>query len=365
MFEPVMAPVLAQKAFAAEDGAGTRRLLSIQYLRAIAALLVVLHHARNEQAWLFNPMAGTRFGVVGVDIFFVISGFIMFTAARHESVLEFVRRRIIRVVPLYWLATMGFVVFCAVVLPLVSQGIRPVHIVKSLLFIPHQSASDPGRLWPVLVPGWTLNYEMFFYAVFAVGLVSRHVVVVASAALCALVGLGLVLQPSKTSVATVYTSPLLLEFLAGVLVGRLRASISMRRMWPALPIGALAGVLLSCSPLTPAQLAVSRYFPALLIVAGAVGLEQVRPLRELRVWRLLGDASYAIYLTHPITLYFVGSYWSRAAVTGLPQFALVVSSSLAASALVGVIVHVVLEKPLLGWLHTATRPARASAGRVP
>ena len=70
---------------------------SVQYLRAVAALLVVLHHARSPKPWLFNPLEDFMGGTTGVDIFFVISGFIMFTAARSEQVGTFVWRRLVRV----------------------------------------------------------------------------------------------------------------------------------------------------------------------------------------------------------------------------------------------------------------------------
>jgi Acyltransferase family len=114
-----------------------RRIVSIQYLRALAALAVVVFHA--------DPNAFT--GQAGVDIFFVISGYIMWMIARSEpTILNFISARVTRIVPLYWLATM-----------IMSLHLHaPADAVaKSMLFIPF--IGEQGRIWPVLVPGWTLD----------------------------------------------------------------------------------------------------------------------------------------------------------------------------------------------------------------
>jgi exopolysaccharide production protein ExoZ len=86
--------------------AGANRYASIQYLRAFAVLLVIFHHARNPKPWLHNALQSYTSGEAGVDIFFLISGFIMFTAARNEHYSDFLKRRVIRIMPMYWLATM-------------------------------------------------------------------------------------------------------------------------------------------------------------------------------------------------------------------------------------------------------------------
>ena len=141
-------------------------LLSIQYLRAVAALMVVFHHIINAKPWLFNPLENYPSLATGVDIFFVISGFIMYVAARNEAPLEFLKKRIIRIVPLYWVATLAFVI---VKTKLHIFSLTPedwLHIAKSLAFIPHHDPTNPGKIWPYLIQGWTLNYEMFFYLIF-------------------------------------------------------------------------------------------------------------------------------------------------------------------------------------------------------
>jgi len=98
--------------------------------------------------------------------------------------------------------------------------LTPEHILASLFFVPHYNPSYPGKIFPVLVPGWTLNYEMFFYLVFAICLFlpARLRLAGLVGTLGALVAAGWIAAVSSP-VAVTYTNPLLLEFLAGVLIG--------------------------------------------------------------------------------------------------------------------------------------------------
>ena len=160
-------------------GSGAERtggsIVSIQYLRAVAALLVVFYHTIyqiKEYQGLFESGIW-RFGASGVDIFFVISGFIMWVtaAARPTRPLAFMRNRIVRIVPMYWIVTLGLFTLSSI-LPnaIMIVDTTPGHLARSLLFIPHPDPAQPERLWPLLLTGWTLNYEMFFYSIFACAL---------------------------------------------------------------------------------------------------------------------------------------------------------------------------------------------------
>ncbi len=340
------------------------QLMLIQYLRAIAALMVVLHHARNDQSWLFNPMLGTRFGAAGVDIFFVISGFIMFTAARHEAPLDFVKRRIIRVAPLYWAATAAFLVFAFLVTPAAITGLDVVDIVKSALFIPFENPAYPGFIYPALVPGWTLNYEMFFYAIFALAIAFGRPVFITAAIIMSTVLVGMMLSPT-TTLLKFYTDPILLEFLAGVIIGWIVGRIDPSRAWPLLPIGAALLVFLASPFFDDHQQAFIRLIPAAMIVLGAVALERRRKFVTAPLLKLLGDASYSIYLSHPITLVFVDFAWKRMPLDGWLQFIGVVISALIASAVVGVVVHLVVERPTLRCLNAALRRKATATSASP
>ena len=158
-------------------------IISIQILRALAALLVVFHHARYQirdfEAFFYGGI--WQSGQAGVDIFFVISGFIMWvtTHDRRTTPLQFLTNRIVRIVPLYWLLTLTVAAACLIA-PSLFRGVvlAPEHVVKSLFFIPDFYPGMPTHIWPLLLPGWTLNYEMIFYVVFAVALLlPRHLMI--------------------------------------------------------------------------------------------------------------------------------------------------------------------------------------------
>ena len=194
---------------AAPDGT----LASIQALRAAAALAVVAYHALQ---WC---RGGFDVGRAGVDVFFVISGVIMWriTAGRPVAARAFLWRRFTRVAPLYWLAT-ALVFVIALRWPLFLPEVKPGwgHLAKSLAFIPHL---DPvGLPFPTLPPGWTLNYEAVFYLVFAACLWTperlRARVVVA--ALATIVVAGFFFPDSAYFMGA---NPMLLQFAAGVGLG--------------------------------------------------------------------------------------------------------------------------------------------------
>src|SRR3954463_12772971 len=140
-------------------------VITIQYLRGIAASLVVLHHAMSPTSLM--PIVPTlRIGEFGVDLFFVISGYIMWvtTENRPTRPLKFWGARIWRVVPLYWIFTTLYILLVRPGL-LSGESLDPLYIAKSYLFVP---VMDPviNEIKPVYTLGWTLHYEMYFYFVF-------------------------------------------------------------------------------------------------------------------------------------------------------------------------------------------------------
>jgi exopolysaccharide production protein ExoZ len=323
-------------------------VLNIQHLRGLAALMVVFHHARNPAPWLFSPLGGFEAGAHGVDIFFVISGFIMYAAARTEPAGEFVRRRIIRVAPLYWLATLAFVAASGA---WGTPDAAPADLVRSALFVPFPNAAHQGQVWPVLVPGWTLNYEMFFYALFALGLVLRRPAAVAGVTICALVAAGLATHPAGAAAAT-YSNPRLLEFAAGLVLGAAYGRWPLRWMgWLLAP--ALAALVLAqwAGPAQPLAL----FAGAVGTVGAALGLEGTLRGAWTRGLKLLGDASYSLYLSHMVTLIYARRAFKHLPLDGWPQFAGFILFALASSTAVAVAVHLWVEKPMIAWLNRATR----------
>lgn len=327
-------------------------ITGIQYLRAIAALLVVWHHARIQLADL-HPIFSLGFGERGVDLFFVISGFIMVATTQGKTVGagEFIERRLWRVVPLYWIAT-TLVTISALVAPHLFKSTSPElgHVVQSLLFVPHASPSHPGENWPILVPGWTLNYEMFFYAVFAVCLAvapGRRTVPALSAALGALVLVGWLFAPAQPVLVT-WTNTLLVEFLLGAWLGRIWIDGKVVPLSPPWVVaGLIAGaVCLFSDP--PVPRGVVQGIGAALIVYVTLAAHRA----GARAWQwlsYLGDASYSIYLTHILSLGVLRVVWKGVVGTGggLAQSTAFMLVALVFAALAGVLSYRFVEVPLL------------------
>jgi exopolysaccharide production protein ExoZ len=335
-------------------------LLSIQYLRGIAALLVVFHHSRNPQSWLYNPIEGLEFGTAGVDVFFILSGFIMFVAARDEPTPEFFRRRIVRIVPLYWIATAA-----VVILKIATTGAPDsnylTRLMLSLAFVPHYNSATPAEIFPVLVPGWTLNYEMFFYVIFGIGLALRGVVLFPLILIPVLVALHPLAISNGNPAAITYTDPLMLEFLLGLLLGKayiqhpFAAGIALLA-----PIGAVA---ILASDLLEGSRILESGLPALAVVAGALAFEQSGGLPRLRLLKLLGDASYSIYLFHTLALFVVARIVHRFFPTpSVEQFWTMFVLGVATAVMCGLIAYLFIERPLWAALrHVGTSPRGRAA----
>ncbi|MBY9062824.1 acyltransferase [Sphingomonas yunnanensis] len=334
--------------------------VSIQYLRALAALLVVLHHARNPEPWLFNPLKGFSHGQAGVDIFFVISGFIMYAAAREESAMQFVHRRVIRVAPLYWIATGVSLAFFYRRQLLGLDATLLTKLGASLLFVPHYNLLHPTEIWPVLVPGWTLNYEMFFYAVFALALLSRKLVPVVIGVIGVSVAAGLLVRLPDPLWLT-YTDPILLDFAFGLLIARFYPAQASRWLVLLMPLGA---ALLLLTPVPGIWRALTWGGPSALIVMGALALEAGGSLPRVAGLKAIGDASYSIYLVHPMVITVVAKVVEKLPVGGLTQFILLLVTAFGGSILAGLATHRWVERPLLRRLHGRRRTA-SGAGVAP
>ena len=332
-----------------------KELTSIQYLRAIAALMVVFFHLELQLRGLgyrgFWPtgLAG------GVDIFFVITGFIMWvtTYDRDPSPVSFYRRRLVRIVPLYWLLT-SVILLVLIVRPsaLQSGGFDLGHIVRSYLFIPslHPVLHD---MQPLLVPGWTLNYEMFFYLLFGASLLldrSRRLAVVIGA-LAALVLVNVLAEPDPDTLLGFYTSKLILEFALGLAIGSLFTWGARLPVW--LGWGMVASGFVALFGLSVALPETDRLFklgvPAAFIVAGALAVERGGGI--VPSWPLLhrlGDASYSIYLSHGIVLSALGQAARRFEIASVPVGLLVFSAvAIAATAIAGLLLYRYVEQPVL------------------
>lgn len=338
------------------DQKSSTQLLTIQYLRGVASVMVVLHHIRNPWPNLYNPLETFDMGEAGVDIFFIISGVVMYVSSRVETPAVFAGLRLIRVAPLYWILTLG-----AAGLLLLSGGAKPGtalvnDVILSALFIPHHSSIFTGTIWPVLNPGWTLYFEMFFYLIFAVGLFFRKPLLISLCVIALLVALGQFVATDESIFRTythpllMYTHPLMLEFAAGIVLGWLFLSGKVPNVWLLLPAGFLA--LLAAHILRLPYLFLQNGLCAALIMVGAVAAERSFKIPEIRGLRLLGDASYSIYLTHALSLFVFRRLFLRLPLEGVLQFALFATLAATASLLVGFLVYFWVERPMTRWLRS-------------
>ena len=327
-------------------------IVSLQYLRAVAALMVVAFHAAEKLGRMAGTDGAATFtaGLAGVDIFFVVSGFIMLATTWGKDVTpaDFARKRFERIVPLYWLLTLLVV---AVVLArpglLSTTTFYAAHLAASLLFLPWPHPVLDAHM-PLLVPGWTLNYEMAFYALFAASLLlptrMRVPALVGALSLAAVAGL---FVPAGT-IAAFYTDPIILEFAAGlILASAWRRGLPMSRTTALCLVGlGFLGMHLGSGSDLPRI--VWAGIPALMIVAGVVYADSAKDQRPMRLPMLLGDASYSIYLSHVIVLPVLAKAWTAAGLgtTGLqgPAF---LALALVASALAGAALYSAVERPLM------------------
>lgn len=320
------------------------RLDSIQLLRALAATAVVVFHI---------PLF--RNGAWGVDIFFVISGFII-ALVTEKSSRHFLAKRVIRVVPLYWLGTFG-VFGVALLLPNLLDNTTAdlAGLIQSLLFIPYLKGE---YVQPLLYLGWTLNFEMFFYALFALAMAisHRHRLIIASAMLLGLVLLGK-LVAFDAVIPAFYTSEILAEFVLGMAC---HALYKRTGQWRANgPSGRARGLLigtgllcLACLPFSEAlEPALGRTgcwgVPAALAFLALVhGLSGVTLPRGLV---LLGDASYSLYLFHPYVLKTFNKIFHIYDAPGVLPY-LLAPTAIVACHLAAIGLYRLLEQPLTHWL---------------
>jgi peptidoglycan/LPS O-acetylase OafA/YrhL len=344
-------------------------LNSIQILRAIAALAVMSVHVRNEAATRLgahNPLPDFLVGAAGVDLFFVISGFIMVYASeplfgRAGAPVHFFARRAVRIVPLYWAATAAAAA-CFVVLKY-TGSIKMLSwqaAAASLLFFPLERPD--GMMLPIHILGWTLNYEMLFYAVFAGALLLSRRIAVFSVTilflfmvLCALF-FGPLPQPFAF-----WCDSIILEFCLGMMIALVyREGLRLPR-WVSIGLILAGFMALAASGAIADGMPRLVYWglPAAVIIAGTALIRAPRkPAAFARAFVFLGDASYSIYLVHWLTILVMASLaaylrieivrwpWSYVAAHAIP--------ALGAS----IAVYLLFERPVTRMLQRRLREAR-------
>lgn len=364
--------------------ASAQKLDGLEALRGVAALVVLLHHGFG---WIALPqnfntllLGGVfREGNLGVNIFFVLSGFVITWSNPKDGrsardILIYVLRRITRIYPMYWVA-------CLAVLPVYAKfaagntgAVSAERIVHDVLLFPYVNT-------PMLPGAWTLVFEMLFYMLFVPMLISRRAGLILWAAVTAAIGVVGVLNitPANAWVARL-TSPYVLEFLAGMLVCLIirRHPVSPRAaaglVWAGtlLMLAFVAGEFLVADDWAPANLHYA--FCGALMVAGLVSLPAPAGGQHSRIFRVLqflGRYSFSIYLFHiPVQQIMVRmSVRILGSEPGLPIVILVLLATLAGSLIAGMLAGRFLELPMLEWCkrriaRLKVRPAAAAGSQA-
>ena len=341
------------------------RLDGLQALRALAALAVVVFHAGRYVSTAL-PVPAWHWGEFGVDVFFALSGFVMVYTTRHgASVREFLARRVARIAPMYWLMTLLMAAVLWLRPELFEAAVFSLrHIALSLAFWPHFNPGLPGEVAPLLVPGWTLNYEMYFYLLFALGLVlslRTRVLAVSAVLLFGVLALPRLMDVTNVAWARFLSDPVALEFAFGM--GAALLYLHGWR-WPrrvAIVVAVLATVALIVFGTRETRWLSAGVSGVLLVSVSTVWT--ARGALSLALARL-GDASYTLYLTQPFTIGLLWQLWKRLPIDGAgwPGAVVFVLLCLAASTLVAVVAYRWLERPLT---RSVQRVLSSAPPRVP
>jgi exopolysaccharide production protein ExoZ len=323
----------------------------IQCLRFVAALMVVVRHATYYTSErLSSEMAVWTNGGAGVDVFFIISGFVMMITAgkferRSGGWADFALRRLVRVVPLYWLAT---TVKLATMLLMPAVVLHATldwgYVAKSYLFVP--AYADDGTIAPLMGVGWTLLFEMFFYAVFTLALALRVNLLAFCGGVLLLCAAGSLVKPDPFPAYMMYLDPLVLEFLIGMAFARWATGARLN--------------LVTCIGLCAVGFAIIFAFPdasfdnagllraigPALVVLGVISIERhVRSFPRPLVF--LGAASYSLYMMHPLIAPLGPALLRRAGlVWPIPSVLL----SIALALLTALIIFMLFEQPVTNRL---------------
>lgn len=351
------------------------RFQSVQIMRAVAVLMVMIHHIgniSNAPQVVRDAIPGALyFGYAGVDLFFVISGFIISHVTRRPNLEagEFMAKRVVRILPMYW----GITLLLAAV-ALLKPGMVPVRGEEFLRYLSESMALIPTPVRPLLGVGWTLQHEFIFYIIVAaLMLVGRRSWLLPVLLTLTLGGLALYLVPPSDRIWDWKLLSLFnFQFALGVLLYRIHGRGANTLAGPLLIAGALIFIVTSaiCASYLPTDrevpvvtrgiFGVVRAFGfgsgAFLIIWGALKLELGGLPARMHVGLmgqtgkallLIGDASFVLYLIHNIAYEVVAI-----ATGGVPvtiAFVPIAIATIVVVLLVGVAVHLIAEKPFVRW----------------
>jgi peptidoglycan/LPS O-acetylase OafA/YrhL len=278
----------------------SRCLYTIELTRGMAALLILVLHVilfgHDKYGFAFTTGINVSYQMsIGIDIFFIISGFLMVHTTRkpeQRKPKEFLAKRFIRIYPAYWL-----ILFCIVPFYLLKPEWAFFHApVKPSLLLSFLLLPQPGP--PLLNVAWTLVYEVYFYLLFAVTLFlkPRKQALVLGSYFCLSILIGYFIF-SANAIAQFLTSGFLLEFYAGMILAYLWPYFPKMKFLPLLFFAA-AGLLLYHQPFVGISRSIDLGLPAFLFFMGTLGIEKNTSPFPDKIAHFFGRISYALYLVH-------------------------------------------------------------------
>ncbi|OCK55227.1 hypothetical protein LMTR3_10340 [Bradyrhizobium sp. LMTR 3] len=319
-----------------------RTFNGVQAMRGVAALAVVCGHAviaRSDSATQGAAEAAHTILASGVDIFFVISGFIIATtAASQTDALNFAFRRAIRIYPMYWLVLLA--AFISSYWIALEAGDRPA------LDLGHIFAWDYPNWY--IGPAWSIAFEMHFYAVVAVilAIAPHRLFELLFAALCVAVVAIVFKLPLG-----IYSHPLILEFGAGVFIAYL---VRMKGTLPVLPYSTVISAALFTAgwywifvigTSNPQFARVPTYGLGAALLIYTVVAAELHGASFSRILQWLGSISYSLYISHFLLIRWIANFpelWQ------ISQAGVIVASILLSIGLAAVL-HLLVEVPTLNW----------------
>ncbi len=314
----------------------------VELLRFFAAFAVMCVHI---------PSIG--YGHLGVDLFFIISGFVMMYSTEHNH-SNFFLKRIIRIVPLYWTATFVLFIF-ALFFPsfLLTTSANFIHLIKSLFFIPFEKGGEHA---PILTLGWTLNLEMYFYLLFAISLtINKNLRGVICSFLIFI--LFIYFHSSDSFYKIAYGNSIVLEFILGILAYQLiikKEFISLENLFYLTLIIMPAILKLLSFPMISDLLlnkfsarVYSEGLPLFVLFIGLLWM--FREIKIGNIFILLGGASYSLYLLHVYIIFFI----QRVLIDQFNIFSMnmaVIIFIMIVCVLMSILSYLLFEKPITKYL---------------
>lgn len=305
-----------------------KKSVDLQVLRFFAALMVVISHV----GFYISERTGTehnywRAGVRGVDIFFVISGYVMAASFysikyKNDSWKKFISDRFSRILPLYWLIT-TLKLALTFLLPGASlhNKINIINFLKSLFFIPYKNLEMHYE--PIVGVGWTLNFEMFFYFIVAMLIAFNFDISIYCFIIFSLISIVGELNFETGLFIDFYFNSIIMEFFFGIIIFRYVKNINKIIACAFVFFGFLA-LISSKENFAFINSNIPRFIlnglPAALIVAGILFLGLDENNCVVKFLSRLGNESYSLYLIHPIIAPAIVIFFAKFGLKSAPIF---------------------------------------------